>query len=38
MDDKYHEECDKERENAFKATDVDYNGWLNLAEWKNFCK
>jgi hypothetical protein len=38
MDDKYHEECDKERDDAFHATDLNGNGWLDMEEWKNFCK
>jgi hypothetical protein len=37
-DPEYCEECDKERLEAFIATDVNNNDQLDLSEWKHFCK
>jgi hypothetical protein len=37
-DEKYREECDKERMDAFIQTDVNKNGQLDLKEWKEFSK
>ena len=34
----YAEECDKQRDDAFLACDVNGNGKLDLDEWKVFCK